>query len=378
MSLAVGWILPAIADSASNIASAYCMRARYAARFGAGRRERSFFRRQMASSSSANVASSSMAHRALLQGDAPKAVLPDFFGLPSCSPYGSYNTTWLRNAPRWRLGLPEFGPKGLPPDVFHPYASSYLEPLIVLAIPGILLWMILGITLVCYCYRRYHLGLCGEPFPTVKEYTPKQVAATRLLTAVSFAALVLLAGQTLIVISITFDNAFDSFIAATTEIEELVSHSFGIGRELLATALSILAELDAFDASIAQYVDAGAMLTALDCTSPLLDALPAGSVMLRSADVLQAAIESLPLMNITDVAFALLAYPLAYLPVQLPPLSAAAAGEESAVCPAGRRRSMRPSGGSHGPARSGWPQSMAPAAWRLAAASGARPSPLQS
>ena len=193
-----------------------------------------------------SVASSSVAHRALLQGDAPKAVLPDFFGLPSCSPYGSYNTTWLRNAPRWRLGLPEFGPKGLPPDVFHPYASSYLEPLIVLAIPGILLWMILGITLVCYCYRRYHLGLCGEPFPTVKEYTPKQVAATRLLTAVSFAALILLAGQTLIVISITFDNAFDSFIAATTEIEELVSHSFGIGRELLSTALDILAELDAF------------------------------------------------------------------------------------------------------------------------------------
>jgi len=90
-------------------------------------------------------------------------VLPDFFNLPTCSVYGSHNTTWMRGAPHVRLGLPAFGPDDLAPGEFHPLASSYLEPLIVLAIPGMLLWMLLGSSLMCFCYRRYHLGLCGAP-----------------------------------------------------------------------------------------------------------------------------------------------------------------------------------------------------------------------
>ena len=268
--------------------------------------------------------------RALLQGSAPEAVLPDLFKLPTCSVYGSHNTTWMRSAPHVRLGLPAFGPLGLTPGEFHPLASSYLEPLIVLAIPGMLIWMLLGLTLLCFCYRRYHLGLCGEPFPTVKEYTPKQMGANRLLTAATFAALLLLASQAMLVVNLTVDTAFDAFIEATSEIEELIRTSFGVGRQLLDSALDILTELDAFDAFIGQFVNTSAMLDTLRCTGPMLDSLPSGSTVLQVSDALRAAIEGMPIMSSnltgvasTEAAFALLAHPLAVLPLQLPPLTAA-------------------------------------------------------
>ena len=261
--------------------------------------------------------------RELLQGDAEKSVLPDLFKLPVCSIYGSHNTTWLRNVPRIRLGLPSFGPIGLAEGDFHPLASSYAEPLVVLAIPGVILWAIFGITLMCFCYRRYHLGLCGEPFPTVKQYTPKQIAANRLLTAVSFTAILLMAATAIVVINLTIDNAETHFLDAIVETEGLVSTSFGTGRTLLDTVLGVLSELDGFNAQISDAVDAGEMLLNLQCMVPLLDALPAGAVMLHTTDTVQAAIDGLPRMNVTDGAFALLSYPLATLPQQLPPITEA-------------------------------------------------------
>ena len=230
----------------------------------------------------ASWAASPAHSRALLQGTAPEAVLPDLFNLPACSVYGSHNTTWMRGAPHVRLGLPAFGPDDLEPGQFHPLASSYLEPLIVLAMPGMILWMLLGSSLMCFCYRRYYLGRCGEPFPTVKEYTPKQMAANRLLTATTFAALVLLAMMAMLVVNISMDTAFDALLEATSEIEGLIRTSFGVGRELLDTSLEILAELDAFDAFIAQFVNASAMLDTLRCTGPMLDSLPSGSTVLQA------------------------------------------------------------------------------------------------
>ena len=230
----------------------------------------------------ASWAASPAHSRALLQGTAPEAVLPDLFNLPACSVYGSHNTTWMRGAPHVRLGLPAFGPDDLEPGQFHPLASSYLEPLIVLAMPGMILWMLLGSSLMCFCYRRYYLGRCGEPFPTVKEYTPKQMAANRLLTATTFAALVLLAMMAMLVVNISMDTAFDALLEATSEIEGLIRTSFGVGRELLDTSLEILAELDAFDAFIAQFVNASAMLETLRCTGPMLDSLPSGSTVLQA------------------------------------------------------------------------------------------------
>ena len=261
--------------------------------------------------------------RGLLQGEAPESALPDLFKLPVCSIYGSHNTTWLRNVPRIRLGLPSFGPIGLAEGDFHPLASSYAEPLVVLAIPGAILWAIFGITFMCFCYRRYHLGLCGEPFPTVKQYTPKQIAANRLLTAVSFTAILLMAATAIVTINLTIDNAETHFLDAIVETEGLVGTSFGTGRTLLDTVLGVLAELDGFDAQISDAVDAGEMLLNLQCMVPLLDALPAGATMLHTTDTAQAAIDGLPRMNVTDGAFALLSYPLATLPQQLPPITEA-------------------------------------------------------
>ena len=103
-----------------------------------------------------------------------------------------------------------------------------------------------------------------------------------------------------------------------------------MGRQLLDTSLDILTELDAFDAFIAQFVNASAMLGTLRCTGPMLDSLPSGSTVLQVSAALRAAIEGMPIMstNLTGVsnteeAFALLAHPLDVLPLQLPPLTAA-------------------------------------------------------
>ena len=108
------------------------------------------------------------------------------------------------------------------------------------------------------------------------------MAANRLLTATTFAALVLLAMMAMLVVNISMDTAFDALLEATSEIEGLIRTSFGVGRELLDTSLEILAELDAFDAFIAQFVNASAMLDTLRCTGPMLDSLPSGSTVLQA------------------------------------------------------------------------------------------------
>ena len=120
--------------------------------------------------------------RLLLQSDRVNSVLPDVFKLPSCSSYGSHNTTWLREeVPRWRLGLAPFGPE-LAEGTFHPLSSVYVEPIIALTLPGLSLFIFFNLVLTVFCYRRYELGLCGEPFPTVKQYLPREVNAVRLVT----------------------------------------------------------------------------------------------------------------------------------------------------------------------------------------------------
>ena len=138
----------------------------------------------------------------------------------------------------------------------------------------------------------------------MKGYTPKQMAANRLLTAATFAALVLLAMMAMLVVNLSMDTAFDALLEATSEIEGLIRTSFGVGRQLLDTSLDILTELDAFDAFIAQFVNASAMLGTLRCTGPMLDSLPSGSTVLQVSAALQAAIEAMPIMstNLTGVS----------------------------------------------------------------------------
>ena len=42
-------------------------------------------------------------------GDAPNSTLPNWFNLPVCSKYGSYDTSFLVEASRYRPGLFRFG-----------------------------------------------------------------------------------------------------------------------------------------------------------------------------------------------------------------------------------------------------------------------------
>ena len=49
----------------------------------------------------------------------------------------------------------------------------------------------------------------------MKEYTPKQMAANRLLTAATFAALVILAMMAMLVVNISVDTAFDALLEAS-------------------------------------------------------------------------------------------------------------------------------------------------------------------
>ena len=108
----------------------------------------------------------------------------------------------------------------------------------------------------------------------------------------------------MLVVNLSMDTAFDALLEATSEIEGLIRTSFGVGRQLLDTSLDILTELDAFDAFIAQFVNASAMLGTLRCTGPMLDSLPSGSTVLQVSAALQAAIEAMPIMstNLTGVS----------------------------------------------------------------------------
>ena len=157
--------------------------------------------------------------RLLLQSDRVNSVLPDVFKLPSCSSYGSHNTTWLREeVPRWRLGLAPFGPE-LAEGTFHPLSSVYVEPIIALTLPGLSLFIFFNLVLTVFCYRRYELGLCGEPFPTVKQYLPREVNAVRLVTTLTLAILIMIAGTALLVVNLSVDNGTGALVAATTAIE---------------------------------------------------------------------------------------------------------------------------------------------------------------
>ena len=269
------------------------------------------------------AASTSTDHfRALLQGDAPESTLPNLLRLPSCSIYGSHDTTWLRrNVPRLRgYGLPSYGDPH-PVGIFDPMSSSYTEPLIALMIWGLVLWTILGIVLCCFCYRRYHLGLCGEPIPTVKRYTPQERRKSQLSTFCSFLALMSLAGLAGLVVQITLDIALDAFYEKGSEVEDLLRAFFDIGGTLLESALSILNELEIFGQYIALYADVEALPLALNCTARLLSTLPNGSTLLAVTHQLAAAVVLMPPLAVTETAFSNLDHVLSAVPEQGPPFA---------------------------------------------------------
>ena len=269
--------------------------------------------------------------RLLLQSDRVNSVLPDVFKLPSCSSYGSHNTTWLREeVPRWRLGLAPFGPE-LAEGTFHPLSSVYVEPIIALTLPGLSLFIFFNLVLTVFCYRRYELGLCGEPFPTVKQYLPREVNAVRLVTTLTLAILIMIAGTALLVVNLSVDNGTGALVAATTAIEETISTSFGVGRELLGTALGIISKLDGFYASLAAEVDVAKLLERLTCTEALLapGGSPEGAEMLHVVDGINEAMGLRPDADALAAQLAALAAAAAQIPLRVPPVSTALATAEA-------------------------------------------------
>ena len=197
-------------------------------------------------------------------------------GFPTCSPHGSHNTTFLLNVPRATPGVFRFGPSDVAPGEFHPLSSVYLEPLLFLALPGALVWLGLMLTLSCFCYRRYRLGRCGEPFPTVRGYPPREVALTMLVALSACVLLIVAGGIAYLAASAAYSAAMgvskphrpapspcstgeaqaqpppppslpQGLIEAGGKIEDLLSSSFSIGRALLDTALDIVDALHLFD-----------------------------------------------------------------------------------------------------------------------------------
>ena len=202
--------------------------------------------------------------------------------------------------------------------------------------------------LTVFCYRRYELGR-GEPFPTVKQYLPREVNAVRLVTTLTLAILIMIAGTALLVVNLSVDNGTGALVAATTAIEETISTSFGVGRELLGTALGIISKLDGFYASLAAEVDVAKLLERLTCTEALLapGGSPEGAEMLHVVDGINEAMGLRLDADALAAQLAALAAAAAQIPLRVPPVSTPpsppprrSGGCCRRRCPTSRRRWM--------------------------------------
>ena len=256
--------------------------------------------------------------RLLLQGAAPNT-LPNLFNLPVCSIHG-YNTSVLKGLPRLNVGMLNFGPQDIEVKNFHPMSSKYMEPIIMLAMPGVFLWAIFMTSFCCFCYRRYRLGLCGEPFPTVRFYPPREVCGTMTVTVVS-AGLVGLASFLACLVAFTsYHVAFAGVISAGYRLEAILNASLTEGSTVLSTGLAFSSSLESFGAQITSGADVLSFASDLECSQALLANLPRGDVMLRIATALGSATSLFPPSEVTDALFADLRRPLERYPALVPPL----------------------------------------------------------
>ena len=196
--------------------------------------------------------------RALLQGEGADATLPSLFGQDSCSSYGSHPTDWLRSAPRWTIGLSRFGDYAEPGE-FWPWSSTYLEPIIALALVGAVLWIALGLTAIIFFVARYYYGLAGEPFPTTKAYPRREVARVMTATVVCFLLLGALGGFAQLVTSAAANGGYDAALVSAVGIEAVLHDAFAVGREVIAGALVELGSIDAYEVTLSSRYDAVAL-----------------------------------------------------------------------------------------------------------------------
>jgi len=261
-------------------------------------------------------------HRLLLQGNGPNATLPNLFGLPTCSSYGSYDTSVFRTVTRPDAGIFKWGSADEDPYLFNLETSNYVEPIMMIALPGVFGWIVLKITLCCFCYRRYWLGLCGEPFPTVKGYTPRQVGTNMCVTAISCAVMIFMSYIITLITNASFDAALESFLSAGSRAEALFISAFATGRALLGSALIITAELNAWEALVEARVDTVQLNQSLGCAATVLGTLPNGTALADALGALGSATYLFPPLAMTDALFAELRRPHESYPALIPPVIA--------------------------------------------------------
>ena len=174
--------------------------------------------------------------------------LPAFNYLSTCSAHGSHDTSFLKDFPHFSFGVFSFGtPRA--DGVFDVRSSSYLGQVLSYTILGFVLFLLIACCDGCFFYRRYWLGTCGDPFPTVKRYSPRQRCCTMATAAACFTMLGLVGWITSLEAREAYDFAYDGLITHSTAIEGRLRSSFETGRLLLDTALTITTELDLFDRS---------------------------------------------------------------------------------------------------------------------------------
>ena len=262
------------------------------------------------------------ARRGLLQGrPAPNATLPNLFQLPVCSIHGSHPTTMLRTLPRVHAGVFTFGAQNLEEDEFSPTSSMYMEPVLILAVPGATLFLFFLLSCCCFCYRRYRLGLCGEPIPTVTAYTPKEVCLSRTVALLSFAALLAAAFAAIVVSNASYSAGFQDIVASGYQTERIVNDSFKVGEELLQDSLAVSVELDDFNVHVAAQVDVQLLQLNLVCSRTLLSELPNGEIMRQGTADLGIAANAVPDASLTEGLFTALRRPQQQYPLLVPPLT---------------------------------------------------------
>ena len=217
--------------------------------------------------------------RGLLQAEGSLSTLPNWFGGESCSEYGSRSTEWLVGAPRWRFGLQSFEPEAEGGE-FYPASSTYLEPLIVIAMFGLLMWTLLGLGAVTFFVLRYRYGLAGEPFPTTKAYPRHEVAQAMGATVVCVLLLCAFAAFAVLAFNASADGAYDAALAGTVGWEDVLHAGFALGHEVLDGSLAELDSIDAFNAAVGATYNAARLSADLACLDNMLRALPAAAPML--------------------------------------------------------------------------------------------------
>ena len=238
-----------------------------------------------------------------------------------CSAHGAHSVTSFTGAPRLRPGLFTFGPE-LKPGSFDPRASSYMEPILMYGVMGFVLFMVMSCAGCCFCYRRYQLGMCGDPFPTVKRYTPRQRLCTMCVAAASFSVLAFVGWVASYEATDVYHASYADLLNATLAIEGRLAESFSIGRSLLETALTIIDELDRFDGFVDSFVDASTLRLELLCISDAFASLPNSTRLLQLTDSLREAEADRPPYSPTVAVFDMLSGTLAEIALRVPPISA--------------------------------------------------------